>query len=111
MALKKILLLWVVNEQTNKNENQPTASKPEIDSKLQDAYSRFEKLLIELRKKELPDAVVAFVNNEIEELNLFSGPGDEMKKKIKEKQIRIIELLEKKLIWCLKTIILIPGCC
>ena len=73
--------------------------KPEIDTniKLKEAYLQFEKLLIEMRKKELPDSLVVTINAAIEELNSISGSGDELRKIVKKKQTRIIELLEKDL--------------
>ncbi len=56
---------------------------------------QFEKLLIELRKKELPDGLVVSINKDIEELNSISSSGDELRKIVKKKQTRIIKLLEK----------------
>lgn len=73
--------------------------KPGIgnDIRLNELYLQFEKLLIEIRKKELPDSFVASVNKDIEELNSISVSGDELRKIIKNKQTRIIKLLEKDL--------------
>ncbi len=70
---------------------------PEIvtNIKLKEAYLQLELLLLEMQKKELPDTLVASINKEIEELNSFSGSGDELRKIIKKKQNSIVELLEK----------------
>ncbi|MFO8022521.1 MAG: hypothetical protein R6U65_08640 [Perlabentimonas sp.] len=73
--------------------------KPEIDIniKLKEAFSQFEKLLAELRKRDLPDSLVESINQDIEELNSTSVSGDELRKMLKIKQTGIIKLLEKEL--------------
>ena len=76
------------------NELQP---KPEIDVniKSKEAYLQFEKLLIALRKKDLPNSVVVYINKDIEELNSFILIGAELSKIVKKKQARIMQQLEK----------------
>jgi hypothetical protein len=69
----------------------------EKNAKVKELYFQFEKLLIELRKKELPDGVVLSINKEVEDLNTTSCSGSELRKILKEKQTRIIKLLEKEL--------------
>ncbi len=73
--------------------------KPGIDKniKLEKTYTQFGKLLIELRKKNLPDRIVVFINKDVEELNSITGPGDELRKIARKKQTRIIKSLEKEL--------------
>ena len=73
--------------------------KPGIDKniKLEETYVQFEKLLIELRKKELPDGLVVSINKDIEDLNSTSSSGDELRKIVRKKQTTIIKLLEKEL--------------
>jgi hypothetical protein len=73
--------------------------KPEIENniKLKEKYHQFEKLLIELRKKELPEVIVETINQGIDNLNSFSGSGDELRKLITKKQAGILKLLEKEL--------------
>jgi hypothetical protein len=72
---------------------------PEIENniKLKEKYFQFEKLLVELRKKELPEEIVASVNQDIDNLNSFSGSGDELRKLITKKQTGILKVLEKEL--------------
>ena len=65
--------------------------------KLVERYLQFEKLLVELRKRELPVGLVVSINRDIEDLNSISGSGDELRKVIRKKQTRIIKLLEKEL--------------
>ena len=73
--------------------------KPGIDRnvKLEETYLQFEKLLIELRKKELPDGIVVSINKDIEDLNSISSSGDDLRQIVRKKQTRIIKLLEKEL--------------
>jgi predicted RND superfamily exporter protein len=73
--------------------------KPEIDNniKLKEKYLQFQKLLMELRKKELPEGIVKSVNQDIQNLNSFSVSGDELRKIITKKQNGILKLLEKEL--------------
>ena len=73
--------------------------KPDIEKnvKLKEAYIQFEKLLFELRKKDLPDGLVMSINKDIEELNTTSSSGDEMRKIIKKIQTKNIKLLEKEI--------------
>jgi hypothetical protein len=74
-------------------------SIPGIDGnfKLKDMYIQFEKLLIELRKRELPDEFVLSINNDIEDLNSISSSVDELRNMVRKKQSKIIKLLEKEL--------------
>jgi hypothetical protein len=74
-------------------------TNPEIENniKLKEKYLQFEKLLVELRKKELPEEIVASVNQDIDNLNSFSGSGDELRKLITKKQTGILKVLEKEL--------------
>lgn len=69
----------------------------ENNVKLKEAYIQFEKLLFELRKKDLPDGLVMSINKDIEELNSISSSGDELRKTVKNIQARIIKILEKEM--------------
>ena len=59
--------------------------KPGIDKNIkpEETYLQFEKLLIELRKNELPDGIVISINKDIADLNLISSFGGELRKIIK----------------------------
>ncbi len=63
--------------------------------KLISLYSQFEKLLVELRKRELSEEIINSINTEIDEINAVSGSGKELRKKIKNTQSKIIKLIEK----------------
>ena len=67
------------------------------DFKLNKINAQFTKLLIELEKRELPDEIVFSINKDIDEINSISNIGSELRKQIKQRLKRIIELLEKDL--------------
>ena len=71
--------------------------KPDIEKnvKLKETYVQFEILLIELRKRDLPQGLVMSINKDIDEINSTSISGDNISKRVKKKQTRIIKLLEK----------------
>ncbi len=60
-------------------------------------YLQFEKLLSELRKRELPDRIVISINKDIEELKSLSDSGVGYIRVMTKKQTGIIRLLEKDL--------------
>lgn len=72
---------------------------PGIDQneKLLNAFNQLDKVLIELKKKEVPDKIKITINNTIDELNSFKGSEKELKKQIRKAQSVIIKLIEKKL--------------
>lgn len=65
--------------------------------KLNTSYIQFEKLLQELRKKQLPPPIIALVNQDVESINSIPDTGDELKKALKHAQTKIIKLIEKEL--------------
>jgi len=65
------------------------------NSKAYRPYVQFGKLIDELRKKELSEEITAFVNLNINELNLITV--ENLKNQVKKKQAKIITQLEKKL--------------
>ncbi len=77
-----------INELNQKTDN-------EKNVKLKKVYIQFEKLLFELRKKDLPDGLVMSINNDIEELNSTFASGDELRKIINKIQTKMIKILEK----------------
>jgi hypothetical protein len=74
--------------------NQPLDIDKNI--KLKELYLKFDALLTELRKRILPESIVTSINNHIEELNSNSEIGV-LIKMFKQKQAKIIKLLEQKL--------------
>lgn len=69
----------------------------EANQKLQTAYTQFDSLLVELRKRELPEAMVQAINAEIDKINALSGTEAECLKQIKKSQAQLLKLLEKEL--------------
>ena len=69
----------------------------ETNAKLKAKYLHFDKLLDELRKRELPEDLVMSVNHEIEELNASRDPETDSRRMIAKKQVTILKLLEKEL--------------
>jgi hypothetical protein len=50
--------------------NSPAIKK---DNKLKKKYENFDKLISELNKKEIPSEIVNLINQDIDEVNSFSG--------------------------------------
>jgi len=59
------------------------------------SYSQFDKLLMELRKKELLHEIVNSINNGIDLINSISESEKELRKQIKKTQSSILKLIEK----------------
>lgn len=72
---------------------------PERDQhpKLTKSLAPFNKLLAELRKKELPEKLVVIINREIDKINTVSGSEKELKKLVRKAQSAILEEIEKEL--------------
>ena len=73
--------------------------RPSIDQnkKLISAYSQFDKLLNELKKKKLPEEIVKFINKGVEQINSVLVSEKELRKQIRKIQSGILKLIEKEL--------------
>ena len=69
----------------------------EQDTKLMDKYVNLEKLINELGKKEIPSEIANSVNQDIEEINSFSGSNKDLIKQFRRSQSNILKLIEKEL--------------
>ena len=67
------------------------------DIKVTESYLQFDKLLAELRKRELPDEIVISINREVDEINATQVSGNELVKQHKTKKNSILKLLEKEM--------------
>ena len=67
------------------------------DKKLTNKYVYFEKLINELKKKELSLEISDLVNQDIEEINSFSGSNKDLLKHLRKSQSNILKLIEKEL--------------
>ncbi len=60
-------------------------------------WESFGKLLEELRKKEIPDAVIEQINQEVDKVNTFTGSGRDYLKLLQRSRSEILRLVEKEL--------------
>jgi hypothetical protein len=76
---------------------QELKNRPDIDQhkKLYASYNQFDKLLMELRRKELTTETVNSINDGIAQVNSVTGSEKELRKQIKNTQSRILKLIEK----------------
>lgn len=65
--------------------------------KLSRIYDQLGELLIELNEKKLPPEVIISINQDIEELNFTTLTNNELRRLVKQKQTKIIKLVEKEL--------------
>jgi hypothetical protein len=73
--------------------------RPNIEQniKLNKKFIQFEKLIFELKTKEIPNEIVIFINKNLEEINSLSYSEKELKKQINKTQTKILKLIEKEL--------------
>jgi hypothetical protein len=76
-----------LNQRLDINENE----------KLSKTYLQFERLLKELRDRELPKEIIDFINSNIEGLNLIPSSEKRLKAQIVKRQSKIIRQVEKEL--------------
>jgi hypothetical protein len=67
------------------------------DEKVRMRYDQLEKLLKELRARNLPENSITFINSHISSLNGIAESGNALRRAIREKQNRIIAYLAKEL--------------
>jgi len=67
------------------------------DTKTNRIYIQLGELLNQLRKRNLPENIIDSVNQDIEVVNAASLIGNDFRKLVKQKQNKIIKLLEKDL--------------
>jgi len=65
------------------------------DNKLSRIYSQFAELLNELKKKELNQSVLQFINENVDSLNLSALNGTQLSNLVKRKQSAILKQVEK----------------
>ncbi|MEO6818720.1 MAG: hypothetical protein ABI266_01105 [Ginsengibacter sp.] len=67
------------------------------DIKMNAAYSQFRHLLEELNKKELTPPIIETINQDVLALNATQLIGNNLKKFVRKKQLKIVSLVEKEL--------------
>lgn len=65
------------------------------NKRLTDIYVQFEKLLSELRKRDLPDEVVHSINTNIDLIDMATESEEQWKKQLRKTQSDILRLIEK----------------
>ncbi len=80
-------------------ELKPLNKRPEIEQnkRLYAKFIKLEALILELRKKEIPNEIVQKINDFTEPVNLFSGTNGQLNKLITKAQFAIVKLIEKEL--------------
>ncbi|WP_318311038.1 hypothetical protein [Flagellimonas crocea] len=73
------------------------SKRPHLSGKLQGQYTKFERLIFEIRRKKITDGVTLIINKEIEKLNSLSETDKTLRTEIRKTQAKIIGLLAKKL--------------
>jgi len=68
-----------------------------LDNKLNNKYFELEKLINELRNREIPIEISNSINQNVEEINSFSGSNKDLLKRLRKSQMRILKLIEKEL--------------
>lgn len=69
----------------------------EQNSKLLIYFNQFQTLLSELSNREVPDEIISFVNNCVDNVNAASPSNREFKKVLQKNQSAILQLVEKEL--------------
>ena len=67
------------------------------NKKLVVAFSQFDNLLTQLKKRELPEDIASTINIEIDKINEVADLDKKLRKQIRSSQTSIIRLLEKQL--------------
>lgn len=65
------------------------------NKKLRDRFFKFEKLINELKKREIPNELVGAINDEIEKVNAISSSDKILKNQLRKSQLHILKKIEK----------------
>ncbi len=69
----------------------------EPDKKLATKYHNFEKLIVELKKRQIPPEIAEQLNRYFETINRFAGTNQALLKHLRNTQPKILNLLDTKL--------------
>jgi len=72
---------------------------PDIEQqkKLNNIFVDFEKLIYELKKREIPSEIINSINQDIDEINSFIGSNKELLKLLRNTQFNVLKLIKKDL--------------
>lgn len=71
--------------------------RPELSGKTKDSYNQFERLILEIRKKKLPEEIAFVINRHITQLNSVEDIGKTLRNEIRKEQSKIVSVLAQKL--------------
>ena len=73
--------------------------RPELSNqkKHKKAYDRFNAILEELRKKDIPEGMINTINKYVDEIDAVDSDEKNLKKLLRKKQTSLLQLLEKEL--------------
>ena len=72
-------------------------SNIEQNKKLTSKYDDFEKLINELKKRDITSEIASSINQDIQAINSFSGSNKDLLKHLRKAQYNILNLIEKEL--------------
>ncbi len=80
-------------------EIKPLKDKPDFlnNKKIAEKYAKFDKLLKELKGRDISATIVADINKEVDLLNAFMGSDKDYKKQLRKSNAAIVKQLEKEL--------------
>ncbi|HEY3385922.1 MAG TPA: hypothetical protein VGK46_05390 [Saprospiraceae bacterium] len=68
-----------------------------LDIKLKHEFDAFEKMILELEKRQLPSSILILINQDIKDLNDFAGPSKAFAVEISKKRNGILQILSRDL--------------
>ena len=73
--------------------------RPDLEKKekLKKRFLQFDMLMNELRKREVPDQLIQFINMEIQSINEIKDSDGALKRQLRKSQIQILKKIEKEL--------------
>src|SRR6056297_113043 len=71
--------------------------RPELTDKTKSAYEQFERLVLEIKKKKLPEEIELVINKHITQLNSITDTDKILRNEIRKEQSKIVGLLAQKL--------------
>jgi len=73
--------------------------RPDLNQneKLNKKFLQFEKLINELKKKEVPDGLMNSINEQIEKVNVIASSDRVLKSQLRKSQLQVLKKVEKQL--------------
>ena len=71
--------------------------RPELTDKTKSAYEQFERLVLEIKKKKLPEEIELVINKHITQLNSITDTNKILRNEIRKEQSKIVGMLAQKL--------------